>query len=122
MRPDENVASVMSLELLTVPPDAPVGDVRKLCRRRHAPCIVVVEREVPIGILCAADVEGVEDGTPVKQVMRTPVHTIGAACTVVEATGMMDQLGVDVMPVLAGDVLVGLVTRSELQLGRKRAF
>ncbi len=122
MRPDENVASVMSLELLTVPPDTPIGELRKLCKRKKVPCVVVVEQDSPIGILCASDVVGVDDCTPAQQVMKSPVHTIGAACTVQEACNKLDGLGVGVLPVTAGDVLVGLVTRTELQLGHRPAF
>lgn len=122
MRPAENVASVMSLELLAVPPDASIGELRALCERKRVPCVVVVEQDKPVGILCASDVVGVDDCTHAREVMNSPVHTIGAACSIQEACNKLDRLGVGVLPVLAGEVLVGLVTRTELHAVPKPSF
>lgn len=77
--------------------------------------MLIVRDEIPVGIACESDCEGVDPETPIDRVMSSPVHTIGAAASVGDARSLMNRLDVGVLPVIAGDVLVGLVTRADLE-------
>jgi len=50
----------------------------------------------------------------IKDIMKTPVITIGKDATIDEAAGLMISKGISCIPVMNGDKILGVVTRSSL--------
>jgi CBS domain-containing protein len=100
---------------------APADTVLKAARRmrdRRVSSLVVDSR--PPGLVTATDLRdrvlaaGLDPGTPVRQVMTTPLHTISADSTLSEVLLAMVDRGIHHLPLTRQGRLVGIVTDTDL--------
>ena len=79
---------------------------------RHA---LVFDGDNLVGVVCACDLERATGAAPVLEVMSAPAQTISVNTSPEEAVERMRMMGIGCLPVLAGGLLLGLVTRQALQ-------
>ena len=92
---------------------------------RHLPVLDADDKLV--GILSDRDllrvvIEGPAGGLPVSQFMSKPVHTVHADTDLGEASSLLWSSGIDALPVLEGDKLVGILTTSDVLAERGRSL
>jgi CBS domain-containing protein len=133
------VSDVMTKDVVTVTADAPLKQAAAVMLEREISGMPVVDEEEVVGVLSATDVlfkehtrperEGLVDwvvhygedppaakldARVVRDAMTTPPITIRSTRSVATAATLLLDLGVDRLPVVDGDELVGIVTRSDL--------
>ncbi len=135
------VEDLMSREVVTVAPETPLKDVAALLVEQRISGVPVVDhdREV-VGVVSEADIlvkergprprhggllgwlldGGVPDderlaARTARAAMTCPAITVGARAPVAEAARLMTEKGIKRLPVVSSnDILVGIVTRSDL--------
>jgi CBS domain-containing protein len=137
-----SVADVMTRDVLTVAPEAPLRDVARLLSERRISGVPVVDRAgACVGIISEADLlpkqfsRGPSSRMPLEwilgdredpeemrrrsartaaQAMSAPAVTIAPDRPLREAAGLMVECGVNRLPVISEGALVGIVTRADL--------
>lgn len=99
---------------ITVVPTTPVGDVLALLpKRAHGAAVVVDDDDRPVGVLTAADAEGVDRFTQAHAVMSSDLTLLPAGVDPRTAFDLLAEAHRTRAPVVDEDGrLVGLVTRS----------
>ena len=133
------VRDVMTKVVLTVTPDTPLKLVAKRMLEYGISGMPVVEGERVVGVLSETDILFKErvapnrnglvdwlvhygedpplaklDARTAGEAMTTPAVTIGPRRSVADAAALMLDLSIDRLPVVEGDQLIGIVTRSNL--------
>lgn len=134
------VAQLMTPNVLTVQPDAPLKHVAQLLSDRGISGVPVVERKRVVGVVSQTDIVAKERGPAGKRgrfvtwfarpskaaeqerleartagdVMTSPAITIESWRTVADAAAVMLKRDVDRLPVLQDGKLVGIITRADL--------
>jgi CBS domain-containing protein len=135
------VEELMTRLVITVPPDMPLKQVAALLVEHRISGVPVVDGERVVGIVSEGDVVAIEAGPSASpregllgwvlggdaaertakleartagQAMSAPAITINAWRSAAAAAALMDAHGVNRLPVLRGDRLVGIVTRADL--------
>jgi acetoin utilization protein AcuB len=128
------VSMWMAREVATIPPDLPVTEAAALMARKHVRRLPVVEPQAKglrlLGMVSASDilhafppdvnpfaVESTElRATPkiAEEIMRRQVATTTPDTPIEEAAAIMNEQKVGALPVLRGDLLVGLITESDI--------
>ena len=114
----------MTRELLTLEPDASLGQVHQLMGKKNIRHIPVVKNGILFGIvshrdlLSATPVSGenrsrVYSETRVTDIMRTGVETVSPETTARFAAMKLDSLKIGCLPVLSEGALVGINTSSD---------
>ena len=111
----------------TVPPDAPLSAAARILREHGFHHLPVVEGGALVGILSDTDlrnasldaVAGRKAGEagkdpPVRDAMRTQVWSVTPDDSVEDALLILSRERFGALPVLSGDKLVGILTRSDL--------
>lgn len=135
------VNEIMTADVLTIGPEAPLRDVARILVEREISGMPVcdIERHV-LGVVSEADILFKERGRPsegsalvgwvlggsvmpdaakaaartVGESMTAPAITIGPFRSVHEAARLMTEHGINRLPVVRDDELIGIVTRSDL--------
>lgn len=117
------VSAVMSVDVCRVEPRRPSGDAAWEMARNRASCLVVCDKNRPVGIVTESDLASAcarnglsrESLQTVGQLMSTPVETVSERASLHEALVKLDACGFHQLPVIddRGE-LVGLLTQSEL--------
>jgi CBS domain-containing protein len=107
------LSDVVSREPLFVPPTTTVADVALAMREGHHSCALVTSR--PAGIVTNGDLARVvaerrSSDTPAQHVMSSPVHVLPAGAPLIRALLLMLDEGIEHVPVVRGDRMVGVVT------------
>src|SRR5690606_23855463 len=128
---DLRAARIMSRDLRTIAPDAPVSEAWKLLDRHHLNALPVLDdKEQLVGILTLSDLLGhaataaprsIADRfrsrreAPVSRLMTRPVRCVTVDTPVVELVSLLSDQGLHCLPVL-NDVgrVVGIVSQSDL--------
>ncbi|MCY1266428.1 inosine-5'-monophosphate dehydrogenase [compost metagenome] len=128
---DLRAARIMSRDLRTIAPDAPVSEAWKLLDRHHLKALPVLDdKEQLVGILTLSDLLGhaataaprsIADRfrsrreAPVSRLMTRPVRCVTVDTPVVELVSLLSDQGLHCLPVL-NDVgrVVGIVSQSDL--------
>ncbi len=117
----KTVGEVMTRNVLTLGPDQTVRQALQVMGQRGVSCVLVVEGDIPVGILTERDLArlvsfdrsaGVRE---VREVMSAPVSSIGPEAYAFEAVARMESQGVRHQAVTdeAGRLL-GLITQTDL--------
>jgi CBS domain-containing protein len=134
-----NVADVMSVPVITVAPETPLKQAAALMLEHRISGVPVVAGGRVVGVLSETDIlfkertpperQGLVDwilhygddppaakigARTVREAMTTPAVTVQPRRRVAHAAGLLLDLGIDRLPVVDGDELVGIVTRSDL--------
>jgi CBS domain-containing protein len=116
---------VMSSPVVSVPPDAPLKDVASLLVERRINAVPVVDAgDRLLGIVSEADLLPLETGIgpapgrvaaqTAREVMRRSVYTLTGDTDATAAARLMLRHRLKSVPVVAGDRVVGMVTRRDL--------
>jgi CBS domain-containing protein len=114
------VKIVMSTPVVTVAGYATVAQAVRAMHDHDIGAVVVVDGPTPVGVFTERDLtRGILDdpdllGRAVEGVMSSPVVTIGADAEVVRVFHLMNERAIRRLPVVEGDVLVGIVTERDL--------
>ncbi|MFB6139464.1 MAG: CBS domain-containing protein [Halosimplex sp.] len=110
------VTELMETEVDTVAPDATALSVARTLEEPGVESVVVLDGDELVGVVTESDVvelllDGRDpDSVTAADVMSSPVHTVDAAASVVDAAERLRELGIEALPVLEDGALVGLVT------------
>ncbi len=113
------VAEVMQREVETVEPDATLRDAARVLCKGQSPAALVMEGDQPVGVLTEHDlVQLIVDGEDpscvrVSSRMHSQVVTVGPDAETSQAAALMSEHGLDHLPVMEGERLVGLVSRHD---------
>jgi CBS domain-containing protein len=118
------VREVMSTAVNTIPATATVGDARDAIEDgQHSAYPLVDEGGRCVGIVTRGDVlASADDGGPVTDVASRDVVTVGPDDPVLTVLERMADEQVDHIPVLDGDRLVGVCTRTDVLRVRSRGL
>jgi CBS domain-containing protein len=110
--------TLASRPIVTCAPDDTVAQAARRMRDRLVSSLIVDSR--PPGLVTATDLRdrvlaaGLDPGTPVRQVMTTPLHTIPADSTIGEVMLAMVDRGIHHLPLTRQGRLVGIVSDTDL--------
>jgi H+/Cl- antiporter ClcA/CBS domain-containing protein len=120
------VGDVMTPRPSTMSDDATVGDVRRRIEQEHhgaypmvnaaGRCVAIIAREDVL------KVDGTSDGDRALGVASTDVVSVTSKDSLVVALRLMLEEGIGHLPVIDGDRLVGMCTRTDVLRGRQRRF
>jgi len=108
------VSSLMSAPVVTIGPDALVGEVLTLadtCRLHHFP---IVSGDRLVGIVCTCDLQDLHPTDRVMKVAWRHVVTVPPQAELVDAARLMALQGVGSIVVVEATRICGLVTREDL--------
>jgi acyl dehydratase/CBS domain-containing protein len=114
------ITDVMNESVETADPDGAALDAARTLHEREIGSVVVVDDGAVVGILTESDVVGllVDGRDPaavgLSEVVSSPVVTVDAGATVVEAAEQMRDHCVKKLPVLDDGALVGIVTTTDV--------
>ncbi len=115
------IVEIMSKEPVTIIPEASVEEAATMMKDRDVGSLLVVSGDKPSGIVTERDlVEKVvaQDRRPsevkVKEVMSSPVQTIGPYHEVLEAARIMADLKIRRLAVVEEGNVVGLITEKDI--------
>ncbi|MCO6055315.1 HPP family protein [Pseudomonas sp. MOB-449] len=128
---DLRATRIMSRDLRTIGPDAPVSDAWKLLDRHHLKALPVLDdKQHLVGILTLSDLLGhaasaaprsladrfrARREAPVSRLMSRPVRCVTVDTPVVELVSLLSDQGLHCLPVLDdGGRVVGIVSQSDL--------
>lgn len=127
----QTVGEVMS-QARSVSPDLTICELAQLMQRCESPCLIVVERERPVGIVTRRDMIKilaltVDEPTlwtsPIRKHMSRPVHALRVHATCNDAQRVFDSRGFNSIPVVSAQGrLVGLLSRERLAEAQREAL
>jgi H+/Cl- antiporter ClcA/CBS domain-containing protein len=119
------VADIMTTEVVTVDAGATVGELRDRFAGGGHGAYPLLDGDRLVGIVTRGDVlraDGVEDGQPVKELATPDPLTLRPDDRAQVALKRMVDEAVEHLPVVDGDRLVGICTRTDLLKVRRRQY
>jgi predicted transcriptional regulator len=120
-RDTPRVGEIMRTEVVTVAPEDTVFRAAEQMTEQNSSCVIVLYRSRVVGILTAKDLLNTvaARGTGlhrlgVSEQMSSPVDTVSANRSVLEAGRIMELRRIRRLPVVEDGRLVGLVTRTDM--------
>ncbi len=121
----QEVHTVMSTNLLTVPPATSVQETAQIMAERRVSSAFVIEGDELLGIVTDRDLRvrfvarGLPSETPVRDIMTTDLVCVDGSDTIFATTLLMTQRRVHHLPVKVNGVTRGIVTTSDLILAKQ---
>ena len=119
-----NVSDLMTRDVVTCNPDESLVDVVKTIASKHFSCLIVIENEIPVGIITERDLVEVLADTlhgvtweqlSVKHFMTSPIVTITEDLTINEATLITRSHKIRHVPVVdETGKLTGILTQTNI--------
>ncbi|MEW6171660.1 MAG: CBS domain-containing protein [Bacillota bacterium] len=110
-----DIAEIMNPKFFTISQDQPVSEAVDLIRKSNVGGLVVLdERGGLAGIVTLRDLCGVSTGSSVSETLFKKPTVICPETSIWEAEKIMSAAKVDRLPVVAGDILIGIVTKMDL--------
>lgn len=118
---EETVEKIMTTEVITISKDAQIGKAARVMLENKITSLPVVDADRKlVGILTSSDLfrmvveEMVGEAIPVKAWMTPEPETITPETTLLEVHRVMGVKRIRSLPVMEGNKLVGIVTRTDL--------
>ncbi len=118
---DEYFATdIMKEQVVVIDSSATVMDAAKKMTHENIGCVVVMERDSPVGMLTERDfvrkiaVNKMSLSTPVKDVMSAPLISMDPDATIWELAELMKIKKIHKVPVIRENKLIGIVTTSDI--------
>jgi CBS domain-containing protein len=114
------VKDIMTKEVVTASKDASILEAAKTMDKHKLGNVVVVEGDRPIGILTVKDiirraiVKELDLSHTVEEIMTYPIITIDKEADITKAGKLMSEKGVQKLPVVENERLVGIFTMADL--------
>lgn len=108
-------SSVVVRDPETVSPDDPVQDVVRICRQTGVPIVLVVDDGDLAGVVTKCDLlDLVDASTPLSNVATRDVVAVAPDDRIVHARRQMLDHGIERLPVLDEDELVGVIAEADV--------
>lgn len=106
----------MTTKVYTVGPSETIAHARELLRQHRINQLPVIAGSTLLGIVSDRDLRdtAILDDTPVQTIMNHPPVTLGCHSTLVNAAEVMRRQRIGSVPIVSGNSLVGIVTRSDI--------
>lgn len=115
---DVYVSDAMSSPVFTIPPEMPVAKVLETMYSTKHLGLPVVQNDHLIGIVALADVQKVNipdrEALQVRDIMTKSPLTLPPTAPLIEALRIMSTRDIGRIPIMEGDELVGIVTRTDI--------
>ncbi len=115
---DVTVADAMSSPVVTVPPDLPVQDAIDMMYSSHHLGFPVVDRARLTGMVTLSDVHSVpepdREALRVGDIMTRAPIALSPRSPLIEALQIMSVKNIGRIPIVDGEALVGIVTRTDI--------
>jgi CBS domain-containing protein len=114
------VKDVMINNVASLDSSSMIKDAAKIMDEKNIGCIIVTQKELPIGILTERDfVKRIASKekpltSPLDEVMSSPLISIDPDETVWEAAEQMKVNNIHKLPVIENDKVIGIITTSDL--------
>ena len=111
---------IMKHQVVTVDSSMTVMDTAKIMDDAGIGCVVVIEKNIAVGIVTERDFvkrvvsRGIALSTPIKQIMSSPLIVVNPEENIWEVAELMKQRRVHKIPVVHQNLLVGIVTATDL--------
>lgn len=119
--PPSIVKNVMTKPVVTIDKDASVIEAAKIMSEKNIGCIVVMDKDKPIGIATERDMlqrvvaKGLNASeVKMKDVMSKPLITVNGTMPIINAIRIMEKNKVRRLLVIEKEKLVGIVTQRDL--------
>jgi nanoRNase/pAp phosphatase (c-di-AMP/oligoRNAs hydrolase) len=114
------ISDLMSFPVFSVPPETSMKAVAGILRRRGCTGLPVVDNERLVGVISRRDFKKIRKESqldaPVKAFMSTRVITIDPGKSPIQAARIMVRHDIGRLPVVDGDRIIGIITRSDAML------
>lgn len=115
----EKVSKIMISGVPALRKDARISEAAKLIVQKNKGCVVIIDKEKPIGIVTEFDfvknaVSGKKLKEPVSSIMSTSLVTMSPETKLDEALKIIDTKSFRVYPVLDSGRLAGVVTKKDI--------
>jgi CBS domain-containing protein len=111
------VNDLMSFPVVTIAAALPMQEAASILRQKGCTGVPVEEGGKLVGMISRRDFRKIRNekhlARPVKAYMSAPVHTIGPGASPMYAARLMIKHDIGRLPVVEGDRLIGIVTRSD---------
>ena len=114
------VRNMMRKQVFTIDSSLSVKDAAKMMSDSGVGCLVVTERNVPVGILTERDfatrvtAQEKSSTTCLRDVMSSPLISISPESTATKLAELMKEKKIHKVPVLEGNQIIGIVTATDL--------
>lgn len=114
------VGDIMKNQVISIDSSLSVEDAAKMMSDSGVGCVVVIQKNIPIGILTERDfVTKIafltkSSSMPVQNVMSSPLIAISPKETIKNLAELMKEKKIHKVPVIDGNKLVGIVTATDL--------
>lgn len=108
------VAEAMTTAVVRVAPGTSAGAARRLARASGAHHLLVIDEGTLAGILCRCDLDEADASSEVSDCMSVPVMTIRPDASLAAAVATMDDFEVGCLPVVAGRLVLGMLSEEDL--------
>lgn len=114
------IADVMSKSVISVDTSVTVNETAKMMEDAKVGAVIVMENNTPVGIVTEKDfaVKIVAHAYPitttVKQIMSSPLFSIGSDESVRTAADLMHDRKIRKLPVIDDETVVGIVTATDI--------
>jgi CBS domain-containing protein len=119
--PDKiSVRDIMTKSVIVVDSTITVNDAAKLMEDVKVGSIIVMENNIPVGIVTDRDFvvkivdHAYQISTSVKQIMSTPLIVIGPDESVWMVVDLMYTRGIRKLPIVEDDKVIGIITATDL--------
>ena len=115
-----SVKDIMKHQVVTVNSAMSVMDTAKIMDDIGIGCVVVIENNIAVGIVTERDfvkrvaARGIPMTTPIKEIMSAPLIVVNPDENIWEVAELMKQRKIHKVPVVHQNLLVGIVTTSDL--------
>jgi CBS domain-containing protein len=116
-----DVKGVMVKDVVTYPKNAKIQDMAKIMAQKNISCVVIVKGKKPIGILTERDVmkkivspNRKIDKLTAEDIMTKNPIVIQETENMFAAAALMEKRKIRRLPVVKGDVLVGIITETDV--------
>jgi len=110
----------MNSSVLSLHSTVPASDAAKLLEDSKTSAIVVLENQIPVGIVTNKDLmikivaHSYPLDTPLRRIMATPLISISPDTDIKEALELMASKKIRKLPVIDKDEVVGMIVASEI--------
>ncbi len=110
----------MKNQVVTVDSAMSVMDTARIMDDAGIGCVVVIENNIAVGIVTERDFvkrvvsRGIPLTTPIKKIMSSPLIVVNPEENIWEVAELMKQRRIHKVPVVHQDLLVGIVTATDL--------
>jgi CBS domain-containing protein len=110
----------MRKQVLTIDSSLSIKDAAKMMSDSGVGCLVITEKNVPVGILTERDfatritAQEKSSTTYLRDVMSSPLISISPESTATKLAELMKEKKIHKVPVLEGNQIIGIVTATDL--------